>query len=103
MGVIRSASNSSCWRGLEYYKKYKVVDLNKISEKEYISQVIETEEYNVYLNIEHARKSNCDCPFAEGKRIICKHIVVNYYKVFPAEAINFEKEQEKLEKEYIGY
>lgn len=103
MGVIKSASSSSWWRGLEYYKKDKVIDLNKISEKEYTSKVIGTEKYNVYLNLEHVRKSTCNCSLANGKRIICKHIVATYFKVFLKEAINFEKEQEKLEKEYVNY
>ena len=103
MSIISSASGSSCWRGLDYYKKNKINDLKKINDFEYISKVNGTETYNIYLDILHPRKSTCDCPLANGKRIICKHIVATYFKAFPDEAINFEKEQERLQEEYENY
>lgn len=103
MSIISSASGSSCWRGLDYYKKKKITNLNKINDYEYTSNVIGTNNYNIYLDISHPRRSTCDCPLANGKRIICKHIVATYFKVFPEEAINFEKEQERLQEEYEDY
>lgn len=62
MGIIALASGNSCWRGLEYYKTKKVIKVNKINESEYSSIVKGTNNYNVYLDIEHPRKSTCDCP-----------------------------------------
>ncbi len=100
MGIISLASGSSCWRGLDYYKNKKVIELNKIDESEYLSVVKGTHNYNVHLNIEHPRKSTCDCPLANGKRIICKHIVATYFTAFPEEASNFEEEQNRLQEEY---
>ena len=100
MRVISLASGSSCWRGLDYYKSKKVTKLNKINENEYSSIVKGTNNYNVYLNIEHTRRSICDCPLANGKRIICKHIVATYFAALPKEATNFEEEQERLQEEY---
>ena len=100
MGIIALASGSSCWRGLDYYKSKKVTKLNKIYENEYSSVVKGTNNYNVYLDIEHPRKSTCDCPLANGKRIICKHIVATYFTAFPKEANNFEEEQNRLQEEY---
>ena len=100
MGIISLASGNSCWRGLDYYKNKKVIELNKIDESEYLSIVKGTHNYNVYLNIEHPRKSTCDCPLANGKRIICKHIVATYFTIFPEEATNFEEEQNRLCEEY---
>ena len=90
MGIISLASGNSCWRGLDYYKSKKVTKLNKINENEYSSIVKGASNYNVHLDIEHPRKSSCDCPLANGKRIICKH----------KETINFEEEQERLQEEY---
>lgn len=52
------------------------------------------------MDIEHPRKSTCDCPLANGKRIICKHIVATYFTIFPEEATNFEEEQNRLQEEY---
>ena len=74
--------------------------MRKINGKEYISIVNGTKNYNVYLNLEHPRKSTCDCPLAKGKRIICKHIVATYFSAFPEEAINFEEEQDRLQEKY---
>lgn len=103
MGIISLASGSSCWRGLDYYKDKRAVELNKISENEYSSIVKGSNNYNVHLDIEHPRKSSCNCPLANGKRIICKHIVATYFTAMPNEAIKFEKEQKKLQDEYEQY
>lgn len=100
MGIISLASGNSCWRGLDYYNNKKVIKLNKINENEYLSIVKGTNNYNVHLDIEHPRKSTCDCPFAKGKRIICKHIVATYFTALPKEAIDFEEEQNRLQEEY---
>lgn len=103
MSIISSASSSSSWRGLDYYKKNKINNLKKLNDFEYTSKVIGSETYNVYLDVSHPRRSTCNCPLANGKRIICKHIVATFFKVFPQEAINFEKEQERLQEEYEDY
>lgn len=103
MGIISLASGNSCWRGLDYFKNKKVIELNQIGEFEYSSIVNGSNNYNVYLNIEHPRKSTCDCPLAKGKRIICKHIVATYFTVMPKEATNFEEEQNRLQEEYDEY
>lgn len=100
MGIISLASGNSCWRGLDYYKNKKVIQFNKINENEYESVVKGTNNYNVYLDIEHPRKSTCSCPLANGKRIICKHIVATYFKSFPDEAARFEEKQNRLQEEY---
>ena len=100
MGIISLASGNSCWRGLDYYKNKKVAKLNKINENEYSSIVNGTNNYNVHLDIEHPKKSTCNCPLANGKRIICKHIVATYFTAFPKEANNFEEEQNRLQEEY---
>lgn len=103
MSIISSASSSSSWRGLDYYKKNKIKNLKKLNDFEYTSEVIGSETYSVYLDVSHPRRSTCNCPLANGKRIICKHIVATFFKVFPQEAINFEKEQERLQEEYEDY
>ena len=46
MSVISSASGASCWRGLDYYKKNKIINLKKINDYEYISTAIGTNNYN---------------------------------------------------------
>ena len=103
MGIISSASGSSCRRGLDYYKNKKIKNIKKISDIEYISVASGTEDYTVYLNLKNARKSTCNCPLANGKRIICKHIVATYFSVVPGSAKEFEDEQNRLQEEYEEY
>lgn len=103
MSIISSASGSSCWRGLDYYKKEKVKNISQITEYEFKSDVIGTEEYNVYLNLKKPRTSKCNCPLANGKMIICKHIVATYFAVVPNSAEDFEEEQKQLQEEYTDY
>ena len=92
MGIVSLASGSSCWRGLDYFKAKKVIKLKKINNKEYTSIVSGTKNYNVYLNLEHPRKSKCNCPHAKDRRVICKHIVALYFTVFPDEVQKLLKE-----------
>lgn len=105
MGLINIASGNSTWRGLDYYKENKVNDYKKISDSEYegIVNGSNGKKYNVFMDIEHPRKSKCDCPHAKDKRIICKHIVALYFTAFPDEVDKFLKEVEEAEKEYEAY
>lgn len=105
MGIIKSASASSCWRGLDYYNNKKVINYKKINDYEYEGQVLGSgnEKYNVLLNIEHPRSSKCNCPHTNGKRIVCKHMVALYFTIFPKEADKFIKDAQKAEEEYQDY
>lgn len=40
MGIISSASGSSCWRGLDYYKRNKIKNIKQTSDVEYNSIAI---------------------------------------------------------------
>ena len=42
-------------------------------------------------------------PLANGKTIICKHIVATYFTVVPNSAKEFEEEQNRLQEEYGEY
>lgn len=85
MGIISCASGSSCWRGLDYYKNNKVIKLNIINNFEFPAIIDGTKKYDVYLNIEHPRKSKCNCPLANGKKIfvniLLQHILRQYQVV----------------------
>lgn len=105
MGLINAASGNSVWRGLEYNRQKKVLDYKKINDSEYIGKVqgSNNEKYNVEININHTRKSKCNCPHADGKRIICKHMIALFFTVFPDEVDKFLKEVEKAQEEYEEY
>ncbi len=116
MGLLECASGASVWKGYDYYKEKKVVSLEVTGENIYSATVAgsSSEPYSVELHIDHPRKSNCNCPHADGKRIICKHIVATYFTVLPKEAEKFyaeamayqeeeEKRQEELSDKVIEY
>ena len=66
MGLINIASNNSTWRGLDYYKQNKVNAYKQISDHEYqgIVSGSNDEEYTVFMDIKHPKKSTCNCPHA---------------------------------------
>lgn len=118
MGLIECASGNSVWRGYDYYKEKKVSRLIRSDDTVYSATIAgsDSNQYNVTIDAAHPRKSKCNCPHADGKRIICKHMVAVYFTAFPKEAermyneaIAYEKEEEKRQDElsdklvtYIG-
>ena len=105
MGLIDLASSNSLWRGVDYYQSKNVKKIKKISDDEYNSIVSGTEKYNVHIDINHPRKSTCTCPFAAGRRVICKHMVATFFTIYPEEAqriIKEEQEYEEVEERLFG-
>lgn len=86
MALIDLASSNSLWRGMDYFESNKVKEVEKINDNEYKSIVSGSSDYNVFINLNHPRKSTCSCPFAEGRRVICKHMVATYFKIYPVKA-----------------
>ena len=116
MGILQCASGESNWRGFDYFNKKKVLRIEKIDDGVYKAEVAGSAKstYEVELHIDHPRKSKCNCPHANGKRIICKHIVATYFTIFPDEAERFyaeyvayveeeEKHQEELYKKLLQH
>lgn len=108
MGLLECASGASVWRGYDYYEEKKVVDLEEVGMNIFSAKVSgnSSDPYSVELHIDHPRKSKCNCPHADGRRIICKHIVAVYFTLLPeeaekfyAEAIAYQEEEEKREEE----
>ena len=116
MELLDLASGASAWRGYNYYKSGKVKLFTKLEESRYEGFIsgTKTEPYHIIMDLAHPRSSQCDCPYANGKRIVCKHMVAMYFAVFPNEAERYyqevieaeeeaEREQERLENALIDY
>ena len=113
MKFINLGSYNSQFRGLEYYQEKRVSNINQVSEVEYTSNVNGYDNnYNVFINIKNPRKSTCDCPFALGRRVICKHMIATYFTIFPQKEkefnddlirgrMEYEEECERLRNEEI--
>lgn len=93
MKLLNLASNQSFWRGINYHHENRIITWKKIAESCYQGKIKGSNEamYDVMINIAHPKKSTCNCPFAEGRKVICKHMVALYLRIFP------EKEQEMLD------
>lgn len=101
MGLIETASGNSVWRGMDYYENKKVVSFKKLDDGIYAGVVSGSEgrTYNVHVETMHPRKSICNCPFAEGRRVVCKHMIALYFTAEPKAAGDFLKQVEEWEKE----
>lgn len=101
MSLIDLASGASAWRGYNYYKEGKVLRCLCAEESRYEGEVSGSsgEIYRVRLDLDHPRSSECTCPHAAGKRIVCKHQVALYFTAFPEEAEKYYREVIEAEEE----
>ena len=99
MGMIELASGASVWRGLDYFEEKKVLDWKETDVEQYDGTVQGSSIYQVHLDIEHPRRSTCNCPFAQGRRVICKHMMAMYFTIWPQAAEDFLKQVDEWEKE----
>ena len=91
MSILTSASSSSVSRGYDYYKQNKVRNVKQLNDHEFEGYVDGSlkNPYYVKIDIEHPRKSYCDCPHANGN-ITCKHMTALYFELFPDEVDDYE-------------
>ena len=101
MGLIETASANSVWRGMDYYEAKKVISWEKTGTFAYDGVVSGSEgnKYIVHIETNHPRRSTCNCPFAEGRRVVCKHMIALYFTAVPNAADDFLRQVEKWEAE----
>ena len=109
MSILTSASSSSVRRGYDYYKHNKVNNVKQLNDHEFEGYVDGSlrKPYYVKIDIEHPRKSYCDCPHANGN-ITCKHMTALYFELFSDEVDDYESwlnsdYDEENEEEYYDY
>lgn len=109
LSILTSASSSSVSRGYDYYKHNKISGINQLNDYEFEGYVDGSlkNPYYVKINIEHPRKSYCDCPHANGNTT-CKHMTALYFELFPDEVEDYESwlnsdYDEYEEDEYYDY
>lgn len=113
MGLIDIASSKSVWRGMEYYKQNKVLSYTMNDDGTCEGVVVGSGDVNylVHVDMEHPRKSTCNCLLANGKKIICKHIIAVSLCLDESEAERFKtektvyasEEEERKAKKYEKY
>lgn len=97
MSLLSIASEKSRQRGYEYFTENKVISAKGTGSASFVGTVrgSGSVEYHVSIDLEHPRKSSCDCPFAAGRSRICKHMIALYFTVFPDEAEKHRIEEER--------
>lgn len=97
MSIVTAASSQSAYRGYEYYKAKNVQKVDHVGEGEIGGSVSGSgnNTYDVRINLAHPRKSQCSCPHAAGKQVVCKHMVAVYFTAFPTEAERYIRELEE--------
>lgn len=116
MSIISVASGQSVYRGYEYAQEKKVLQMEQVAEGVIKAVVVGSSgsTYEVIADVAHPRRSQCTCPHAAGKRIVCKHIVAVHFTAFPQEARKYieelesyweeeEQRQEEMEDTVIRY
>ncbi len=105
MELYRSASLQSQFRGYDYFNDKKVVSFKHIEDSVYSGKVKGSGTvYDVTIDIEHHKKnSHCNCPHAEGTKIVCKHMVALYFAIFPFKAKQFMNEIDEHNKKVEEY
>lgn len=95
MSLMSCASGASIWRGYNYFLERKAKITKWISNAQYDGNVAGSSdaEYAVHIDLEHVRKSSCNCPHADGKRIICKHMIALYFAAYPLAAKQYNEER----------
>lgn len=86
---------------MDYYNDKKVISWKTLGTGIYEGAVSGSGAsfYTVRIDTEHPRKSSCNCPFADGRRVVCKHMIVLYFTAEPKAAEDFLEKVEKQEAE----
>lgn len=101
MGLIEVASGDSVWRGMDYYERKRVASWSKAADGTYdgVVEGSNGNSYAVHVDKIHPGKSTCTCPFADGRRVVCKHMIALYFTAEPKAAVDFKKQVEIWEHE----
>ena len=101
MGLIEITSGNSVWRGMDYYENKKVLSWDKSGNDTYDGTVSGSngKVYSVHIDKAHPRRSVCNCAFAEGRRVVCKHMIALYFTAEPSAAEQFLEQVKEWEKE----
>lgn len=97
MSILTAASSKSVFKGYDYYTQKKVLSACQLDESRWAGQVSGSngETYDVTIDIRHPRKGRCSCPFADGRQVVCKHMVALFFTAVPDEAEKYRQELEE--------
>lgn len=102
MAFYSTASSNSTWRGVRYFEEGKVKGYKEINPSRFEGEVegSEGQVYSVSIDLDHPKRSTCTCPFAEGRRVVCKHMIALYFSCIPGSLDAFHKDIKEMEAQY---
>lgn len=102
MAFYDSASGASLWCRYDCFIAGKVSECYPIGEHGFEGRASGSEgaEYRVRIDVDHPRKSTCDCPFAKDRAVVCKHKIALYFEALPGSVDAFLRDMEEREREY---
>ena len=105
MGLIDLASEASRRRGYDYYVRGKVMSCRQTDKERYEGLVSGSGEniYQVAIDLEHPRSSQCSCPYAADRQTVCKHMVAMLYCMEQLWPEITEDRDDKLTKKISDY
>lgn len=94
MEVLANASQKAKYEGYYCFKCGCVKEVNEVSKRVYEGKIVDEkgEVFSVNLDLNKNVKSSCNCKQAFNRRVVCKHVVALYFKLFPAEAKRYYDE-----------
>lgn len=94
MRLIDLATGNTVWRGIDSYREHKVISWEKTGPYTYDGIVAgsENNRFNVHIDTKRPKRSTCNCKFAYGRKIICRHMLALYFTAEPAAAEKFIQE-----------
>ncbi len=75
MSILTAASSKSVFKGYDYYTRKKVLSACQLDESRWAGQGSGSNGETYDVTIGHPRKGRCSCPFADGRQVVCKHMV----------------------------
>lgn len=82
-----------------------MIEYREISHTLYEGKVLGSGDtiYDVKIDTAHPKKSKCTCPFADGRLVVCKHMIALYLTVNPEAAKEIVSRDELHQSEYEGF
>lgn len=107
MSIFSKASNATYWRGFHYFEDGNVNNIKQLGDDIYTAKVEGSKTYDVTINLKHPNECTYSCPFVQGNKKICKHMIALAFAVSPLdykEACDirdaYKREQEERQRRF---
>ena len=92
-------------RGINYHYEKRVISCEQLEDGRIRGRVKGSGDaiYDVIVDPTHPRKSECTCPFAMDRSVVCKHMIALYLNLHPEKENEYFVDFETVEDDYEDY